>query len=85
MDFLNKISRALAYPFIGLIVLYQKTFSPDHGPLKKNYPYGYCKFYPTCSMYAKKVLDSQGIVGIPKIFYRILRCNPFTQSRVDNP
>jgi putative membrane protein insertion efficiency factor len=85
MDFVTKVNKFLALPLVGLLILYQKTLSPDHGLLKKHYPYGYCKFYPTCSMYAKEVLDKKGITGIPQIIVRILRCNPFTQPKIDHP
>jgi putative membrane protein insertion efficiency factor len=85
MENLNIVSKLLARPFVWLVVLYQKTLSPDHGPLKKHYPYGYCKFYPTCSMYAKETLEYQGVAGLPKIFSRILRCNPFTSPKIDHP
>lgn len=85
LPLLAKASRVLALPLIALVVLYQKTLSPDHGPWKKKYPYGYCKFHPTCSMYAKEVLKLQGIIGIPRIGFRLLRCNPFSLPKIDHP
>ncbi|MBI2607334.1 MAG: membrane protein insertion efficiency factor YidD [Candidatus Doudnabacteria bacterium] len=85
MDFFSQLNKLLARPLIGLILLYQRTLSPDHGPLKSRYPYGYCKFHPTCSMYAKEVLEKQALVGIPRIVLRVLRCNPWTDPKIDPP
>ena len=80
---LTKIPAKIA---IGLIQVYQKTFSPDHGPLRSLYPYGYCRFYPTCSEYSKISIQRHGLVeGVALSFLRILRCNPFTQPKVDLP
>lgn len=71
---------------IKIIKIYQKTFSPDHSWLKKKYPYGFCRFYPTCSEYAVKSINKHGsIKAAPKIIWRLLRCNPFNKGGVDLP
>ncbi len=63
---------------IAFITLYQKTLSPDHGPLKGLYPYGYCRHEPTCSDYGKIVLRERGLViGSLLLCKRILSCNPW--------
>jgi len=63
---------------IGLVRLYQQTLSPDHGPLKHLWTYGYCRHEPTCSMYAIARLRERGFVlGSLLAFLRILSCNPF--------
>lgn len=63
-----------------LIEIYQHTLSPDHGPLKALYPYGYCRHEPTCSEYAKQTITKRGVViGLPLSFLRILSCNPFSR------
>jgi uncharacterized protein len=63
---------------IGLVTLYQHTLSPDHGPLKGLYPYGYCRHEPTCSEYAKKVLLERGaIIGTLLSAKRVLSCHPW--------
>jgi len=85
MEIIRFISRALALPFVGLVVVYQKTFSPDHGPLSFLHPYGYCKFYPTCSEYGRLVLIRDGVTGIPKIIKRIISCRPGATPRIDKP
>ena len=79
------ISRILAYPLVILVSIYQKTISPDHGFVRVLYPYGYCKFHPTCSEYSKQVLLKQGVIGLPKIIKRLLICNPWSQGGIDLP
>lgn len=65
---------------IGLVTLYQKTLSPDHGPLRHLYTYGYCRHSPTCSEYAKIQLKEKGaVVGSFLAIKRVLSCNPFTK------
>ena len=63
-----------------LITGYQHTLSPDHGPLRHLYDYGYCRHDPSCSQYAKQVIIKQGVtIGIPKVIWRVLTCNPFAK------
>ena len=85
MELAKKINLYLAYPLIALIWIYQKTLSLDHGPLKIFYPYGYCKFYPTCSEYARLTLIQRGLMGLPKIFKRVASCTPSSMGGVDLP
>ncbi len=67
-----------------LIGLYQNTLSPDHGWLKKLYPHGYCRFYPSCSQYGYEAVERYGVVrGVPKALWRIFRCNPWNKGGVD--
>lgn len=70
---------------IKLINIYQATLSPDHGLFGKiRHPYGYCKYYPSCSEYAKQAIAKHGIVkGISLAAWRIARCNPFTHGGYD--
>jgi putative component of membrane protein insertase Oxa1/YidC/SpoIIIJ protein YidD len=64
----------------GMITLYQHTLSFDHGPLKFLYPYGYCKHTPTCSEYAKIVLQKRSFfVAIFLSVKRILSCHPWAK------
>lgn len=85
MEALKTISLILALPLRFLIWGYQKTISPDHGVFRGLYPYGYCKFYPSCSEYAAVVLRDQGVVGLPKIIYRISKCRPGVNPAIDRP
>ena len=73
-------------PFLGIIWLYQKTISPDHGLLKILFPHGYCKFHPTCSEYGFKIIKKRGLIfGLPKTIWRIMRCNPWNKGGIDLP
>lgn len=68
------------------IVLYQKTLSFDHGPMKEMYPHGFCPFYPSCSEYCRQSILKDGVaLGILKGGWRIARCHPFTQGGIDRP
>jgi uncharacterized protein len=80
-----EISKILAWPLLAAVFIYQKTLSPDHGLLKPLYPYGYCKFHPTCSQYAVLILRDKGIIGLPKIVKRVASCNPWSLGGVDLP
>ncbi|OGE80109.1 MAG: hypothetical protein A2660_00575 [Candidatus Doudnabacteria bacterium RIFCSPHIGHO2_01_FULL_45_18] len=85
MEIIKTISKILSFPLLFLVLIYQKTFSPDHGLARGLFPYGYCKFYPSCSEYARLVLASQGVMGLPKIFKRLLSCRPGQSPAVDLP
>lgn len=70
--------------FIQLIKLYQKSLSPDHGWFKSKWPYGFCRYYPTCSQYSIEAFQTHGSVkGMYLTIKRIIRCNPFSQPGVD--
>lgn len=58
-----------------LISLYQHTLSPDHGPLKRFFPGGFCEFDETCSQYGKRVIMERGVLkgGIMAV-KRIVSC-----------
>lgn len=70
---------------ISIIEIYQKAISPDHSFwAKRRFPYGYCRFYPTCSEYAKQSIGQYGMArGILKALWRILRCNPWSAGGFD--
>lgn len=70
---------------IKIISAYQKTVSPDHSQLgKRRYPYGYCRYYPSCSEYSKQAIVEHGLIkGVIMGFYRIIRCNPFSKGGHD--
>lgn len=85
MEMIKIISKLAAYPLFLAVRLYQKTLSPDHGLLSFLFPYGYCQFYPSCSMFAKEVLKAEGLLGLPKIIKRIYSCNPQSKGGFDYP
>ena len=78
-----QLSRLVGWPLYLLVRLYQKTLSPDHGLLKSRYPDGYCRFHPSCSMYAADGLRTIGIVALPKIVWRLVRCQPWSLGGLD--
>ena len=47
-------------------------------------PHGSCRYQPTCSNYAKEALIKLPVyIAIPRIIYRVLRCNPFSNGGYD--
>ncbi|MBI3952666.1 MAG: membrane protein insertion efficiency factor YidD [Candidatus Doudnabacteria bacterium] len=78
-------NKTLALPFVLLVFLYQKTISLDHGVFSFLFPYGYCKFYPTCSSFTKEVLLKEGLLGLPKIIKRLASCNPGSTGGFNYP
>jgi uncharacterized protein len=71
-----------------LIVLYQKTLSPDHGAikplLKPFFPHGFCRYHPSCSEYGRQAVLKYGVLrGSAKTLWRVLRCNPWSKGGVD--
>lgn len=61
-----------------LIILYQKLVSPMLGK--------HCRFYPSCSEYAKVVIEKYGVfTGLKKTIFRLIKCNPFHPGGVDLP
>lgn len=76
----------MKFLIILLLRIYQKTFSPDHGMLKIFYPYGRCRWYPTCSEYAVQILIRGGVVrGGYAAMKRVFRCHPWSDGGVDIP
>ncbi|MFA5954276.1 MAG: membrane protein insertion efficiency factor YidD [Patescibacteria group bacterium] len=67
----------------GIVRLYQKTFSPDHGFMRWLYPYGWCQFYPTCSEYFLEATEQHGYRGLFYATNRILRCHPWSDGGID--
>lgn len=69
---------------LATIRLYQRTLSPDHGWFKSRHPYGYCRFYPSCSEYSYLAIKHRGLlVGTSLSLVRIVKCNPLSTPRVD--
>ncbi|EKE27864.1 MAG: hypothetical protein ACD_3C00142G0020 [uncultured bacterium (gcode 4)] len=78
--------RLASYLLLKIIWYYQKYISPDHSPFSKYHPGGYCKYYPSCSEYARLSIIKYGpLKWSIKWIYRILRCNPFSKWWIDNP
>ena len=46
--------------------------------------YSSCKYYPTCSEYAKQAVMKYGVIkGCLYSIKRIIRCNPFSKGGYD--
>jgi len=44
----------------------------------------FCKFYPTCSVYAREAVERHGVSrGLSLAARRLLRCRPFSQGGFD--
>ena len=62
--------------FIFLIDAYKLLLSPFFGQ--------HCRFYPTCSSYAKEAIERHGVLrGTWLGTKRILRCNPWCEGGID--
>lgn len=63
---------------LGLIRLYQKTLSFDHGYMGKVFPNNRpCKFTPSCSEYSYQAIEKYGLFKGGKLsLKRISRCTP---------
>lgn len=60
---------------LKLIEIYQKTPLSSHNK---------CKYYPTCSNYAKEAITKYGAIkGTMLAIRRILKCNPFSKGGID--
>lgn len=71
----------------ALIRCYQVMLSPDHGVLLRwAFPYGCCRYHPTCSEYGRRAVLRYGVImGLGKTAWRVLRCNPLANGGVDEP
>jgi putative membrane protein insertion efficiency factor len=66
----------MKHVFLLIIKFYQYFISPLVG---RN-----CRFYPTCSSYAKEALTIHGTLkGLYLSIKRILKCNPFFEGGFD--
>lgn len=74
----------MKYFALLFIKIYQKTLSPDHSALRHLFPYGYCKYSPTCSMYTYQAIEKYGIIkGSGLGIKRIWSCNPSSKGGFD--
>ena len=62
--------------FIALLAFYQRLVSPAFPPR--------CRFYPSCSHYAKEAIEKYGALkGVFLAIRRVLRCHPLHPGGVD--
>ncbi|MDI9338047.1 MAG: membrane protein insertion efficiency factor YidD [Alphaproteobacteria bacterium] len=68
--------KIIGYPFVLLIMIYQKIISPHLG--------NHCRYIPSCSEYTKQAIKKYGpIKGIWLGLKRILKCGPHGGSGYD--
>ncbi len=61
---------------------YQISLSPDHGLMRR--PWGYCRFFPSCSEYTRQALVRHGAFrGIALGARRLLKCHPLHPPAFD--
>lgn len=78
------MSRFVKKLVLQLIKIYQSSLSLDHGWFKNAYPYGYCRFFPTCSEYAYETIQKNGLIkGGWSAIKRLLRCHPYHPGGID--
>lgn len=74
----------LAWILLRLLSFYQRTLSPDHGLFQAFFPYGACRYFPSCSEYmTQSILRFGALGGVLRGIARILRCNPWSRGGVD--
>ncbi len=72
------IEKALQAVLLALIFLYQRLVSPFLPPA--------CRFYPSCSEYARQSVSKYGpFKGAWRALRRLSRCHPFHPGGVDLP
>ncbi|MEK7227946.1 MAG: membrane protein insertion efficiency factor YidD [Patescibacteria group bacterium] len=85
MSFLGRLPNKIV---VGLILIYQKVFSPSLGFLRflPFYPKPNCIFYPSCSEYGAACFRNYNFFkALRKTLGRIGRCHPGNDPRVDLP
>jgi putative membrane protein insertion efficiency factor len=61
---------------LALIAGYRVALAPFLG--------GFCRFWPSCSVYAEEALRRHGVrAGLRLAFFRLLRCHPFHRGGCD--
>ncbi len=75
---LSVLTRLPSQGAVALLDLYRMTLGVSLG--------GQCRFYPSCSTYARRSLLKYGLIkGTLKSLWRLARCNPFNPGGVDEP
>jgi putative membrane protein insertion efficiency factor len=74
---LRLVNKIIALPIIALIIVYQKTISPDSSFWGRKLGIRVCRFQPTCSQYAVLALRKYGLLkGAWLAVKRLLKCHP---------
>lgn len=82
---LKEIISIPKYILLGLIKIYQKTLSFDHGLAGKMFPgVKVCIYEPSCSQYGYEAVEKYGVIkGGFKATRRVLSCNPMSKGGYD--
>ena len=79
---MNPVRKSIRQVILAIVTLYQRTLSPDHGALKVFFPFGLCRFYPSCSEYTKQSIERYGVMkGISFGLMQLSHCHPFYNSK----
>lgn len=85
-NYTEHLKGAAARIFEGVIVSYQITISPDHSWFRIAPPPIRCRFFPSCSEYARLAIRQYGLTrGGVLSLKRVLRCNPWNGGGYDPP
>lgn len=83
-NLVNLLSRLIVKLVLLVLSLYQRTLSPDHGWGRIFFSSAGCRFYPSCSEYAKQSLIKYGLgLGLWLALKRLSRCHPLTTGGYD--
>ena len=67
-----------------VLLCYQKTLSLDHGLLGRILPIRFCRFYPSCSEYARQSVERFGVFrGGYRGIRRVFHCHPWHPGGYD--
>ena len=69
------MSKTIKYFCNFLLFIYQTLISPYIAPS--------CRYYPSCSDYARQAINRFGVKGIFMTLKRVLKCNPFSVGGCD--
>jgi hypothetical protein len=85
MDAVILVDKALRFVMSGAIAVYRVMVSPDHSALGRTlFPYGHCRYHPSCSSYAQEVLKkTNALRALTLIVWRVARCNPWSRGGFD--
>ena len=73
---INPLINILSQIALFFLAAYQLLLSPLLGPR--------CRFYPTCSNYAKQAIKNHGLGrGSILTFTRLSKCHPFNKGGID--
>ncbi len=79
----NKISLSIKNIIKKIVIFFIKIYKKYFSPIFVYFGI-HCKYYPTCSQYARQAIEKYGIIkGIGLSIKRFLKCNPFSRGGYD--